>query len=1149
MAKDATGNWIAIDNFRLTRISSDIEAMRTVLQNYIDQATPVTAEKMNASVLADLQSAIRQATEQMQGTEEQIQTATDNLKAATTTARLSASAYAALKAVIDRAGNYYGTGGGNHADRLRTAIDQASQTYAADDRTNTQLADEQQTLEQAIWQYRLDNASRNEPLERTDLITNPDFEERDKGWTNVKMKAQSNTAFGQKQGSIYMEKWTGAANTVGNARLAQTIASLENGTYILTAAAQNINQNSSAAQTGAFIFADNARTEVNKANVYSVEFTVISHTVTIGFEAKEASGNWLSCDDFRLYYIDNRFATIQAELRRRIDEAKELGTQKMDETEKAALDKAIADAETLLADTDDTRYAAPVEALTAAVAAARLSAERIAFADKIANSTGTAPTVTTDTRYARGATMAFGRLSYKGVAASNILEQGFCFSTEKEPTVLDSRTSEYLENNGRIYMLQDLKPATIYYMRAYVITKDYAVGYGDVIKFATVPKGKVNWGYNYGGDSATNTRIENAIKTAYGHWEELTQIRDFYPYVTYSPGTPTADCGYGGSMRVGANSAYQSAGTIQHESGHGTGVGTHGRWWNTNLHNGAWYGDRANDVVRFWNNDNSAHMSGDKMHMWPYGVNGAQEDTHSDVLYMGNSLVMEGLWEDGLPATRSAGVAYPAYVFTQDDDTRYYIKNEDKDRGLYNSYLVENEKGQLVWKEMTAADAKTESNQAAWYVTFTPSNQYYQLRNATTGHYISYESNGANGVKAVAKNYTSGNEDWHLMRGRIDVTAGQGANSATQRGYWILHHTNDENPPALTAAAKGATSATTFDIANTATAQRWLILSEEENTQFETAAIENYRKEYTDYLAQLRKLVATPHVENVEGTDQAVNTKIEELETLNSTASTSTEVSALVSGVQTAAMDFLANATPADINNPFDITFLMQNPGIDDNSGWSLAPTFSYSCCEFFKTTFDFNQSIDGLPNGTYQLRAQAFQRPGTYAAAYDDYTAGKNNVSTWLYINSTTKKVKHIAADAQSKKLGGGEVSVGTPAVYIPNNMEAASYYFKKGLYDNEVTMAKKQTGALKLGLRCNTSSDGYWTIFDNFRLYYFGSMDKGEVTGIDGLPTETVETTPAVRQGIYNLQGQLLSRDASDVNTLPKGIYIVNGKKIIVR
>lgn len=54
------------------------------------------------------------------------------------------------------------------------------------------------------------------------------------------------------------------------------------------------------------------------------------------------------------------------------------------------------------------------------------------------------------------------------------------------------------------------------------------------------------------------------------------------------------------------------------------------------------------------------------------------------------------------------------------------------------------------------------------------------------------------------------------------------------------------------------------------------------------------------------------------------------------------------------------------------------------------------------------------------------------------------------------------------------------------------------------------------------------------------------GEATGIESVTAETPKTE-ARRKGVYNLQG---SRVADKVDSsLPKGIYIVDGRKVVVR
>lgn len=458
------------------------------------------------------------------------------------------------------------------------------------------------------------------------------------------------------------------------------------------------------------------------------------------------------------------------------------------------------------------------------------------FAYNVANGSGVVPTVVTNDYVARGSTVALGRSTISGVSSSDLQEQGFCWSTTPEPTILDNRSTKSYSQSGRIYAMENLEPSTIYYVRAYALTKTYAVGYGEVKKVITLPKGKVKWTYDYGADAAANERIAAAVEDAVNYLNTYTSISGLTTQVHYGSGTPTADCSYGGWMRVGPNASYQRTGTILHELGHAIGVGTHSIWNDGNSPmragsgRGDWLGDRATAVLRFLDNNPTAVMTGDGTHMWPYGVNGAHEDNGQPILYICNTLIYQALGEDGLPPT--GGFATPAYTFEQEDTVKYYIKNEHKNYGLNDSYLVENERGYLVWETMDAT-AATANDNAAWYITFNPENCYYQLRNAATGHYMSYSKTGVNGIRTVSKASAAANENFQLMRSRIDVTVDVGDKQEAFRGYWIIHPEHTLNPTTFIASNNGTTSTAAFNLNNSAAIQRWLLLSAEEAHRFE----------------------------------------------------------------------------------------------------------------------------------------------------------------------------------------------------------------------------------------------------------------------------------------------------------------------------
>jgi len=454
-------------------------------------------------------------------------------------------------------------------------------------------------------------------------------------------------------------------------------------------------------------------------------------------------------------------------------------------------------------------------------ATATLEEETLRF--RVKNATGQEPTVTT-LGVIQGSTVIFGRASFSG----STRESGFCYSENPEPTIFDNRTTTAYTNNGAIYYMENVKPATVYYVRAYAISSTYKVGYGATVKVATLPKGTITWSYDDGGDATINARIRGAIADAVNTWNSVSAIKGFAPSVHYSPGTPTADCSYGGWMRMGANPSYQRTGTIMHEMAHGIGVGTQNNWWSptyrSNGDRGTWLGDRVDRVVKFLENNANAVLNGDNTHMWPYGINGAHEDTGARMLYYGNGLIVEALGEDNLPPT-SGAFATPAYTFEQDDEAKYYIKNESL--GLTTSFLREGTSNRLIWAESTFSEAYA-NDSCAWYIRYNPATCYYTLKNAATGHVVSYSTTGANGFRLVAA--ANNTTNLQLMAARNYVTSGTYTFSG--KSYWLL---SSQSHAGITATANGATSAANFNHANTATAQRWLLLTADEAAAFAEA--------------------------------------------------------------------------------------------------------------------------------------------------------------------------------------------------------------------------------------------------------------------------------------------------------------------------
>jgi hypothetical protein len=566
-------------------------------------------------------------------------------------------------------------------------------------------------------------------------IENPDFEARFVGWNNNGFYFVTNSNFGQKHGKIYMERWVASGSRIPNVEISQDLY-LPAGTYKLSAGCQNIQQSGKIDSCrGASLYVNNLKIAVSQSKRYDLTFTVLQGTTRIGFKIASSNANWAAIDDVKLTLLDTNIEAEHAELQKLIGEAESV----VGEGEGAAeLQAAINEANALI-------EAGSNEGIGSL--AKRLSDATLNY--RILNATGSTPRIVTNKFIAAGATVLLGRMTTN--LTSGILEKGFCWSTNPEPTIFDNRSTKYFSAHGEIYRMERLKPGTMYYVRPYILTNMYKLAYGDIIKAPTLPKGTVTADYDNGGSTEENYRIASAIEEIKWLYNNISSVRGINLSVHYSAGTPTADCSYGGWMRVGANESYQQTGTILHETNHGVGVGTSDVWWNGNYREegdrGKWLGPRATQMIQFLNKDNTAYMTGDNTHMWPissfsgpnYGINGSWEDTYNPentLLYYGNVLITHAMHQDGLVCSSSVGFASPAYTFTQEDDTKYYIKTTDSENGNETSLLYVTENGSLAHMPMGATKAMANDN-CAWNIVYNPQTAYYTFRNVGTGRCLS----------------------------------------------------------------------------------------------------------------------------------------------------------------------------------------------------------------------------------------------------------------------------------------------------------------------------------------------------------------------------------------------------------------------------
>ena len=668
----------------------------------------------------------------------------------------------------------------------------------------------------------------------TQYISNPSFENGGLSkWKSSGLQVQGNSSFTKKNGSVYVEKWVSKGSNVGDASVSQVISNLPLGKYTLTVAAQNLNEASTSEQcSGAYIYAGEQKTDVFTPNDYTVDFSCTTGEIEIGFGAKGAKGNWLAIDNFRLTLIEAEASEIVfSKLSESITKAEGLASQDIDAKALTPLLSALQTAKTFTKTSESMDMQKALFALNAAISKAE-------FALNLANATpgdGIEPKVTkTNTYVPTGATQALMRATTTG---TNILERGVCWSKEHNPTVLDDRTTEYWTLNGNIYHITNLEPATVYYLRPYIMNKTYTVAYGEEVKIVTHPKGNCTGSWDNGAPTAeANNRCRTAINQTIEYFNEWTGINGFNLSGHYGASTPTADCSYGGWMRIGPNAGNQAIGTVLHETGHGVGVGTSTRYADPNLHNWKWYGREANKMYSFLENKEANPytsdfcMVGDGTHAWgssatyDWFVNGADKDKHLELQYVGGCCLLYAMFIDGLCPTTAYTNGLPGYTYNFDETKKYYLMCKNSASGLGEALLYANGSKTIALKDMLS-DNNGIPDEAAWTLTYEPETGMYLFKNVAKNKYLSKRS----GYMLYTTAKPADTEKFQLIPDRTDVTITTATKSLTTHGYWI---TGTSTLSANTSNYTSNASFVTFDFSDAATKQQWIILSEDEIAEY-----------------------------------------------------------------------------------------------------------------------------------------------------------------------------------------------------------------------------------------------------------------------------------------------------------------------------
>lgn len=262
----------------------------------------------------------------------------------------------------------------------------------------------------------------------------------------------------------------------------------------------------------------------------------------------------------------------------------------------------------------------------------------------------------TDTLFAAGSSSMFVAGKVIDAKGIGLKETGVCISKSINPTIANTKVAAASSNEQSLFLrINGLEPATEYYIRAYSTNIYGATAYGSNVKVATIQKGNVTYTLVQSAnptdeEKAAYGRIKAAFDEAVAYYNNFTSITKTLS-ITYNTGVPTADATIAGNIRVGSNAAYQRTGTALHEMAHSVGVGQHSFWTSNLIIGGVYQGIYANKMLRFMTRNPADALKGDTQHFWPYGINGSNEDTGAEMLYLTNVLIIQAMKKDGLPSS------------------------------------------------------------------------------------------------------------------------------------------------------------------------------------------------------------------------------------------------------------------------------------------------------------------------------------------------------------------------------------------------------------------------------------------------------------------------------------------------------------------
>ncbi len=229
----------------------------------------------------------------------------------------------------------------------------------------------------------------------------------------------------------------------------------------------------------------------------------------------------------------------------------------------------------------------------------------------------------------------------------------------------------------------------------------------------------------------------------------------------------------------------------------------------------------------------------------------------------------------------------------------------------------------------------------------------------------------------------------------------------------------------------------------------------------------------SDYSAEPSPLETTDNASN-EGATWMLIKKQDRIDALNSaTASNPVDATFFIKG--------------AEINENFDNAGAWEgtDPAFDGRKGNLEATGFAAE--NYWGASVESYQILTGLPAGKYRLSCYGFYRDGSATDAGTKNANGTEDIKSYLFAGSNQTPLSSIMEGSNSSNGDGGTEAVS--GKWVPNSMAEAVLFFFRGRYSAvTVDAIVGDDGQLKIGIRKDAGTEQKWTIWDRFRLTYYG-------------------------------------------------------------